>query len=304
MRVDSGVIIGRESVGLLLGVLGVAAFSVTLPATRIAVAELDPVFVGLGRTVGAAVPAALMLWSWPGPRPTAGELGRLALVAAGVVVGFPVLSAIAMRTVHASHGGVVLGLLPLVTALIGAWLAGERPSARFWAAAVAGSLLVLLFVMLTGSGALAIGDVALLGAVIAAAFGYAEGARLTHRLGGWRVICWAVVLSAPLLLLPVAWRYQARMLDASAHAWLAFGYLILFSQLLGFVPWYQGLAMGGIARVSQVQLLQPFFTLSVAAVLLAERITLLTLVFAVLVVATVAIGRRMPIRRAATQVSH
>jgi drug/metabolite transporter (DMT)-like permease len=199
--------------------------------------------------------------------------------------------------VPASHGAVVLGILPLATALFGALRFGERPSAGFWAAALLGSGIVVAFAVLQGGGGLHAADLALFVAVLAAAMGYAEGGRLAQTMGGQRVICWALLLSMPLLLpvtLWLGWRYGVR---ASPMAWLGFGYVSLFSMFIGFFFWYKGLALGGIARVGQVQLLQPFLTLIGAALIVGETLDLRHVLFALAVIVVVAIGRRTAIRR-------
>jgi drug/metabolite transporter (DMT)-like permease len=280
-----------EMRGLLLGLLGVAVFSLTLPMTRLAVVDLDPVWIGLARALLAALPAAAWL-AWVGaPRPPRELLPRLAIVAGGVIVGFPTLTSVAMRHVDASHGAVVLGVLPLATALAGAWLAGERPSRGYWAFAVVGAGLVCAFALRAGGGRLQSADGLLVLAVIAAAIGYAEGARVAQRLGGPQTICWTLVYAAPLLAPVVAWLSWRHGVQARPSAWLGFAYVTLFSQLLGFFAWYKALAIGGIARVSQVQLLQTFMTLAFAAALVGERPDMTTWAFAAAVVAVVAAQR-------------
>ena len=283
-----------ENVGTLLGLLAVVAFAVTLPATRVAVRALDPVFVGLGRAVGAAVLAAAFLLLTRQRLPSREHLKSLAVVAAGVVVGFPLLSAWAMRHVDASHGGVVLGILPLATAATGALFSGERPSARFWGCAVVGSALGAGYSLTQSRGTLALADLALVGAVISAAIGYAEGARLSRALGGLQVISWALVLSAPVLIVPVLLAAPSTVL-LPLESWAGFVYVMVISQFLAFIPWYRGLALGGIARVGQTQLLQPFLTIFAAGVLLGEPGDIVTWVVAALVVAVVAVGRTAPV---------
>jgi drug/metabolite transporter (DMT)-like permease len=278
--------------GMIYGFIGVAAFSITLPATRAAVASLDPVFVGLGRAVVAGVLAAITLALTRSPFPGRSQLPRLALVALGVIVGFPLFSAWAMRYVPAAHGAVVIGLLPLATALAGAWLAHERPSRRFWASAVFGSAVVVGFALWQGGGAPHPADALLLIAVALAAIGYAEGGPLARSIGGWQVICWALVLAAPLLAIPTWLSIDERVATAPPAAWLGFAYVAVVSMFLGFFAWYRGLAMGGIAAVGQVQLLQPFLTIFASALLLAERIDVATIVAAALVIASIAVGRR------------
>ena len=288
-----------EVSGFMFGAIGILGFSVTLPATRIAVAELDPTFVGLGRALVAAVLAAILLvltrQSWP----ARAQLLSLCLVAVGVVVGFPLLSAWALRSVPASHGAVMLGLLPLATAVAGVVRAGERPSRTFWLFSVAGSLVVITFALVTGGGSLAAADIALIGAVIAAALGYAEGGRLARTMGGWQVICWALVIAAPVLVLPVVLSVATHGLNASPQAWLGFAYVSVVSMFLAFFAWYRGLAIGGVARVGQIQLLQPFFTFLASALLLHETITTPTLIVALLVASIVALGRRSVVQRPA-----
>ncbi|WP_247869673.1 DMT family transporter [Herbaspirillum sp. ST 5-3] len=290
-------VIRQESRGMWLGTIGVAIFSLTLPFTRMAVAELNPVLVALGRAVVAAIGSGLLLWWLGAPRPTRSQLRALAVISLGVVVGFPVLSSIAMRYVPASHGAIVIGVLPLATALFGALRFGERPSVGFWIAAIAGSVLVIAFALWQGGGTLHAADFALFGAVVAAAMGYAEGGRLSQTMGGQQVISWALLLSMPILLPVTVWLGWRYGIDASPKAWLGFGYVSLFSMFIGFFFWYKGLALGGIARVGQVQLLQPFLTLIGAALILGEKMDANTVLFAIAVVAVVAVGRRMTIKR-------
>ena len=286
----------RERRGFWLGLLGVVIFSGTFPATRLAVATLDPVFIACGRAVAAALLAACLLAVVRRPLPRGRQWRQLAVIAGGVVFGFPLLASWAMRHVPSSHGAVLAGILPLATALMGALRAGDRPSAGFWLAAAAGSALVVGFALWQGGGTLHLADLALLGAVAAAAIGYAEGAQLTHDLGGWETISWTLLLALPLSAV-LAWLHAPADWSAvPAAAWTAFAYLAIMSQYVGFFAWYKGLALGGVARVSQTQLLQPFFTLVLAALFIGESLTVATIVFACAVVATVAIGRAMPVR--------
>ncbi|HEY9627393.1 MAG TPA: DMT family transporter [Coleofasciculaceae cyanobacterium] len=286
-----------ETLGLAYGFWGVLVFSLTLPATRLAVAELDSTFVGLGRAIVASILAALLLKITRQPLPAQRHLPSLAVVAAGGIIGFPLLSAWAMRSLPASHGAIILGILPLATSLAGAFRAGDRPSAAFWLCSSLGSAIVVGFTVVSGGGTIHLADLALLGAVAAAALGYAEGGRLSREMGGWQVICWALVLSAPVLAVPVAIVVSQQGLHASGSAWLGFGYVSLFSMFLGFFAWHHGLAIGGVARVSQMQLLQPFLTIFASALFLQERITGLTIVTALAVVGVVALGKKAPIAR-------
>ncbi|HWT36275.1 MAG TPA: DMT family transporter [Paraburkholderia sp.] len=292
----------RETQGMLLGLIGVMIFSLTLPMTRIVVAEFSPLLNGLGRALAASVPAAVLLAVRREKLPTWPQMKSLALVSLGVIVAFPVFSAWAMKSVPASHGAVVNGLQPLCVAIYAAWLSHERPSKAFWASAVAGSAIVVAFALQAGGGALQAGDLLMLVAVGIGALGYAEGARLARQIGGWQVICWALVVSAPFLVLPVgwlAWAHHAAHPGALApRTWLAFGYVTLFSQFIGFFAWYAGLAMGGTARVGQVQLLQIFFTIAFSACLFGETVTPSTWLFAAAVIATVMLGRRTAVSTA------
>ena len=210
----------------------------------------------------------------------------------GVVVGFPTLTAWAMRIVPAAHGAVVLGLLPLATALAGVLRAHERPAPLFWCASAAGSFAVVGFALATGGGSFHPADLALLGAVALAALGYAEGGRLARELGGWQVICWALVLAAPFLVVPVALALWRHGFTATPAAWGGFLYVSLVSMFLAFFAWFHGLAVGGVARVSQLQLLQPFFTLTAAALFLGERIGPGAIVCAGAVALSIFVGRR------------
>lgn len=290
----------QETRGMWLGVIGVAIFSLTLPFTRMAVAELNPIFVALGRAVVAAIGSAALLWHLGAARPSAAQWRPLLIVALGVVVGFPVFSSVAMVYVPASHGAIVIGILPLATALFGALRFGERPSPGFWIAAVAGSAIVIVFALADNhsGGGLHLADLALFAAVVAAAMGYAEGARLSQTMGGQQVICWALVLSLPVLLPITAWFGWRYGMTASPRAWAGFAYISLFSMFIGFFFWYKGLALGGIARVGQTQLLQPFLTLIGAALIVNEPLQSRQFLFACAVIAVVAIGRHMPVRRA------
>jgi drug/metabolite transporter (DMT)-like permease len=256
--------------------------------------------VGLGRALVAAVLAAFLLAATRQRLPSRQQAGRLLVVGGGVILGFPLLSAWALREVPAAHGAILIGLLPLATAFVATVRGGERPSRRFWAASLIGSAAVIGYAIHSGGGSLHGGDIALLGAVLAGAVGYAEGGRLARVLGGWQVISWALVLAAPLICIPVAiaaWRHG---LAAPAAAWAGFGYVAVVSQFLAFFAWYHGLALGGVARVSQLQLLQPFLTLVASAFLLGEPISLLTIAVALVVVAAVAAGRKSAVAPAAT----
>jgi drug/metabolite transporter (DMT)-like permease len=280
---------GWEGYGAAL--VGILVFSLTLPMSRIAVTELNPLLVGLGRALAAAAPAGLLLWLTRSRLPRREERNGIVLAALGVIVGWPLTSTMAMQSVPAAHGAVVNGLLPLSTALFAALGSGERPSRQFWIWALAGAGLVAAFALREGGGALQAGDLWLFVSVTLGGMGYAEGARVSRTLGGWRTICWALVFSAPFIAGPVAWMAAHTQVAPSPATWMALAYLSFGSMFLGFFAWYHGLARGGIARVGQVQLLQPFITVVAAGALFGEQISPATLAFALAVIGVIAGGR-------------
>lgn len=284
--------LSTHSKSIIFGLLGIIGFSLTLPATRIAVAELDPTFVGLGRAIIAAAIAGLALAVTRSRKPVGKQWFRLGGTAMGIVIGFPLLSTWAMTTVPAAHGGVVVGLLPLSTALFGAWLAGERPRPIFWASTIVGSITIAFFSLSSGGGSLQTGDLFLLAALIAAGFGYAEGARLSKELGAWQTISWTLVLSAPILLFPVLKTMPHNLFSIGWQSLAGFIYVSVVSMFLAFVVWYKGLALGGIARIGQLQLLQPFLTIVAASILLHEPLSWLEPLAAMIVIACVLMGRK------------
>ena len=260
--------------GWINGLIGVVIFSGSLPATRVAVLEFDPVFLTVARATLAAILALCLLLLFKAKRPARQRLLPLAIVALGVVVGFPLLTALALQYVTSAHSIVFVGLLPLATAVFGVLRGSERPRPVFWVFSVLGSLLVVGFAASQGLTAAPQGDLLMLLAILACGLGYAEGAKLSRTLGGWQVICWALVLALPIMAAVTWWRVPATFANISAPAWLSLGYVSLFSMLIGFVFWYRGLAQGGIAAVGQLQLLQPFFGLALAATLLHEQVSL------------------------------
>jgi drug/metabolite transporter (DMT)-like permease len=301
-RVVPAVSPAAESRGLWLGLLGVAIFAMTLPMTRLAVGpadapQLPPLFVTAGRAALAALLSIAFLLLTGASRPPRRLWPALGLCAAGTVIGFPLFLALALRRVEAMHAAVVTGLLPLATAAIAARVLRQRPSPGFWACALLGSALVLAFAARAGGGSLQPADGLLLLAVLCAAAGYVAGASVSRELSAEQVICWVLVLSLPLTAPLTLLSWPAR--PASAAAWGGFAYVALFSMWLGFFAWYRGLALGGTVRVSQVQLLQPFLALLFAVPILGERLEPQTLVFSLAVIATVFVGRRMPVRSAA-----
>lgn len=291
----------RETLGLLIGGVGVVIFGVTLPMTRLAVQGLDPFFVTAGRAALAGLLAALVLLIVRPTVPTGREWGWVALASLCLVFGFPGFTGYAMQTVPSAHGGVVLGILPLVTAGLGALVHGERPSPRFWFFAVMGAAVVVGFTLMSGGGGLhlSMGDLFLVGATLSAATGYVASAELARRRPGWEVISWLLVVSLPVTLPLALLSRPVAPFDVPLGPWIGFAYVTLMSQYIGFFAWNAGLAMGGVARVSQVQLLQTFVTLAAAALLLGEEVTLVTWAVAIAVLALVLAGRRAPVRKAA-----
>jgi len=274
--------------GLALGSLGILGFSFSLPATRLAVADLDPWVVAFGRATMAAVMSAIYLAATRAQRPTRDQLRSLAIVVAGVVVGFPLLTSLALEVQTAAHGAVVIAILPAATAVAAVARAHEHPSGRFWLAAGAGLVAVLAFVITQGVSGPQLGDLFLIGAVVLCAIGYAEGGALSRTLGGPTTICWALVLSLPLTASATAAAVALTGLHAGATAWLGFAYVSAVSMFLGFFAWYAGLARGGVARIGQVQLAQPVLTLGWSALLLGEHVGPITLITALAVLACVA----------------
>lgn len=259
--------------GWLQGGIGVLIFSGSLPATRIAVADLEPVLLTVLRTVLAgSVAGAILLWMRQ-PAPTRLQWASLLVVLCSVVVGFPLLTALALQHVSAGHALVYMGLLPVLTALFGVWRGAERPSWRFWFFSCLGSLFVVTFALMQGGTGSGLGDVMMLVAIVVCGLGYAEGARLARTMGGWQVICWALVLALPVSLPAALWWQPGHLEQVSWQAWAGLGYVSLFSMLIGFFFWYAGLARGGIAVVGQLQLLQPFAGFLLAGLLLDETIT-------------------------------
>jgi drug/metabolite transporter (DMT)-like permease len=291
--------------GYALGLLGVVVFALTLPMTRLATGtpeapQLGGLYIATGRAVVAAALSALYLLAVRAPQPTRAQWQALAWVALGVVFGFPICTSLAMRHVQAVHASVIVGVLPLATAAVGALLQGQRPSTGFWLCALAGTTLVVGYALLRSGGALQLhpADLLLLLGMLCAAVGYAHGGRLAQHMPATHVICWALLLSLPVTLPITLWTWPQQAV--SAAAWGGFAYTAVFSMWLGFFAWYQGLALGGTVRVSQLQLLQPFISMLFAVPLLGERLDALTLGCGLAVIALVYAGRKMPIHTVST----
>ncbi|MDA3630855.1 DMT family transporter [Saccharopolyspora sp. WRP15-2] len=288
--------LSRSRAGLGWGLLGVGAFSFTVPFTRVAVAGggMSPLFIGSGRAAIAALLAAAALAITRQRLPRGAQWGRVAIVAGGVVVGFPVLTSFALTATPASHGAVVIAVLPAATAVAAVLRGRERPPARFWITAAAGSAVAVVFAALQGGGLSGLhwSDLLLFGAVAAAAIGYAEGGLLARELGAWQTVSWALVLAAPLMIALTGFSMAQQSPSGTAVEWAAFAYLAVVSMYLGFFAWYRGLAIGPMAQVSQVQLTQPVMSICWAALFLGEDLTWPTVVGGLAVIACAATAVR------------
>ncbi|PWJ89492.1 MULTISPECIES: DMT family transporter [Mesorhizobium] len=278
--------------GWVNGFIGVLIFSGSLPATRVAVKDFDPTFLTSARAAIAGLLGLALLVLFRQKRPGRGDLMSLVIVALGVVVGFPLLTALALKHVTTAHSIIFVGLLPLATAIFGVLRGGDRPRPAFWLFSCVGSALVAGFALTQGVTASPVGDGLMLAAIIACGLGYAEGAALSRKLGGWQVICWALVLSLPIMLVLTLMTMPPSFDGVGVSAWIGLAYVSLFSMLIGFVFWYRGLAQGGIAAVGQLQLLQPFFGLALAATLLHEQVSPLMVVVTLGVVLCVVGAKR------------
>lgn len=290
--------------GLGWGLLGVGAFSFTVPFTRIAVegGGLSPLFIASGRAVIAALLAGAALAIYRAPIPSGGQWARVAVVATGVVVGFPMLTSFALTTASASHSAVVIALLPAATAVIAVRRGRERQPRTFWLLAALGAVAAVGFAVLQGGGfgGLSWSDLLLIGAVLAAGIGYAEGGLLARELGAWQTISWALVLAAPLMIGLAAVSMAAQPPTGTPIEWASFAYLGVVSMFLGFVAWYRGLAIGPMAQVSQIQLVQPVMSIAWAVLFLHEGLTWPTVLGGVAVIACAGIAVRTRLRHPAT----
>ena len=295
MNHNTEIIMKQHTLGWLNGLVGVAIFSGSLPATRVAVQELSPLFVTSARACLAALLGGLLLWLLKQHRPQAAHMPALLLVSVGVVLGFPLLTAWALQYASSAHAIVFVGLLPLCTALFAVWRGGERPSWLFWLFALLGAGSVASYALINSDGAPWYSDALMFAAIVVCGMGYAEGAKLSRELGGWQVISWALLLSVPVMLPLVLWTWPAQIGDIHAPAWWSLAYVSLFSMLIGFVFWYKGLAQGGIAAVGQLQLLQPFMGLALAAVLLNEPVNVAMVLVTVVAVMCVAGAKKFAV---------
>ena len=283
----------QASKGWINGFIGVVIFAGSLPATRIAVLGFTPEFLTTSRAVIAGIIGLICLMIFKQVKPNLPQFKALIIVAFGVVIGFPLFTALALQTISSSHAIIFVGLLPLSTAIFAVLRGGEKPSLHFWLFAILGSSLVLIFMFFENKSIrLTLGDFYMLAAITVCGLGYAEGGKLSSELGGWQVICWALVVALPIMLLGSLYYFPEHHSNISIAPILALLYVSLFSMLIGFVFWYKGLALGGIAKVGQIQLLQPFIGLMLSALLLGEHISLAMILVSISVVACVVMAKK------------
>ena len=288
----------KETTGMLIGLVGVIIFGLTLPTSKLAVEVFHPAFVSFGRALIAGLAGLAYILINKAPIPSFSNIKKMLFIVFGIVVGFPYLMTLAMAKGSSSHGGIILGFMPLLTTIVGVIKFKERPSKGFWFASILGTSFVLIYALIQGSGSLSYMDFLLLSATIFSAIGYAEGAELSREISPKLVISWAVVIALPLNALVSFYFFEPSYLNVDPKYWQALLFLGLFSMYIGFFFWYEGLSMGGISRVSQVQLLQPFITLLCAYLLLAEPLKPINFIFAALVVSSVLRGKQMLVKRA------
>lgn len=299
------VVSARTSTGVWWGLLGVVAFSFTVPLTRVAVEGFSPLFIGAGRAVVAAILAALALGLTRQRFPQGMQWFRLAVVAGGIVAGFPLLTTFALTSTSASHGAVVIAILPAATATAAVIRGRERPRLLFWVLTAVGVIAAVVFALVQSGGfgslhwfdSLTWADLLLLGAVIAAAIGYAEGGLLARELGAWQTISWALVVAAPVMILLTVVSLGSGTLSATPVQWLSFAYLGVVSMFLGFFAWYRGLAIGPMAQVSQIQLVQPVISIAWAGLLLGESMTWTTVIGGLAVILCAGAAVRVRLRK-------
>jgi drug/metabolite transporter (DMT)-like permease len=289
--------VNKETKGMLIGFIGILIFSLTLPVSKIAILSFDPYFIAFGRATLAGTVALAYLLYKKEIMPSKADFAKFVVIALGVVFGFPIFTTVAMTEGSSSHGAVILGMMPLATTVIGVIRFKERPSLGFWLVSLLGAALVVVYALMKSSGSFTYVDGLLVLGGISACVGYVEGGELSRKMNPRSVISWALVISLPVNIVMSYVTFNTQYVHAGPIAWTSFLYLSLFSMFIGFFFWYEGLAVGGIARVSQVQLLQPFCTLVVASVLLGDSLTIMNLFFAFLVVSTVVLGKRMLVKR-------
>jgi len=289
--------VNKETKGMLIGFIGILVFSLTLPVSKITVVSFNPYFIAFGRAALAGLVALIYLLYKQAPLPSKTDLAKFAVIALGVVFGFPIFTTVAMKEGSSSHGAVILGMMPLATTVIGVIRFKERPSIGFWVVSLLGAGLVMVYALLKSSGSFTYIDGLLVLGGICACVGYVEGGELSRKMNPRMVISWALVISLPINIIATYFTFSSTYWGADVIAWTSFVYLSIFPMYLGFFFWYEGLAIGGIARVSQVQLIQPFCTLLASSFFLGDHLTAMNLVFAFLVVSTVILSKRMLVKR-------
>ena len=285
-----------ETKGMLIGFVGISIFSLTLPFTQMAVNEMSPFFVAFARASIAGICALILLIFTKSKFPNKIQIRRLIIIVIGVIYGFPIFTSIAMKTLPSSHSGIVLGILPLAMSLFAAIKYKEKPSSSFWMISIFGTFIVILYTFIDNNGSLMIEDLWLLFAILFAAIGYSEGGTLAKEMGSIGVISWALVISLPINLFASYLFYEINYASISFQAIISLTYVGLFSMFIGFFFWYKGIAIGGISRVGQVQLIQPFLTIVGAYFLTNEKITTLNILFAFMVLIVIIIGRKTKIQ--------
>ena len=284
-----------ETKGMLIGFVGISIFSLTLPFTQMAVNEMSPFFVAFARASIAGICALILLIFTKSKFPNKIQIRRLIIIVIGVIYGFPIFTSIAMKTLPSSHSGIVLGILPLAMSLFAAIKYKEKPSSSFWMISIFGTFIVISYTFIDNNGSLMIEDLWLLFAILFAAIGYSEGGTLAKEMGSIGVISWALVISLPINLFASYLFYEINYSSISFQAIISLTYVGLFSMFIGFFFWYKGIAIGGISRVGQVQLIQPFLTIVGAYFLTNEKITFLNILFAFMVLIVIIIGRKTKI---------
>lgn len=292
------VIVNKETKGMLIGFIGILIFSLTLPVSKIAILSFDPYFIAFGRATLAGIVALIYLLYKKERIPSKSDFMKFVVISLGVVFGFPIFTTVAMAEGSSSHGAVILGMMPLASTVIGVIRFKERPSLGFWLVSLLGAALVVAYALLKNAGSFTYIDGLLVLGGICACIGYVEGGELSRKMNPRSVISWALVISLPINIVMSYFTFEMQYLHVGSMAWIILIYLSLFPMFIGFFFWYEGLAIGGIARVSQVQLIQPFCTLVVASILLGDALTIMNLAFAFLVVSTVILGKRMLVKRA------
>tara|TARA_B110001450_G_scaffold7902_1_gene7982 strand:+ start:2009 stop:2860 length:852 start_codon:yes stop_codon:yes gene_type:complete len=281
---------------MLIGFVGISIFSLTLPFTQMAVNEMSPFFVAFARASIAGICALILLIFTKSKFPNKIQIRRLIIIVIGVIYGFPIFTSIAMKTLPSSHSGIVLGILPLAMSLFAAIKYKEKPSSSFWIISIFGTFIVISYTFIDNNGSLMIEDLWLLFAILFAAIGYSEGGTLAKEMGSIGVISWALVISLPINLFASYLFYEINYASISFQAIISLTYVGLFSMFIGFFFWYKGIAIGGISRVGQVQLIQPFLTIVGAYFLTNEKITTLNILFAFMVLIVIIIGRKTKIQ--------